>query len=54
MHTDVTYRKMFDDKCGGEKIRMYEGNGDNDGTAEEQIHNRAVACDSKKAPLSGS
>ena len=45
---------MFDGECGGEEIRMYEGNGDNDGTAEEQIHNCAVACDSKKAPLSGS
>ena len=33
---------------------MYEGNGDNEGTVEEQIHNCAVACDSKKSPLSGS
>merc|ERR1712028_68273 len=38
----------------GAEIRMYEGNGDNEGTAEEQIQNCAEACDSKKDPLSGS
>ena len=39
--------------CGGPEIRMYEGNGDNDGTFEERTNRCANACAVKKTPISG-
>jgi len=51
---DVKYEMVFHGECDGAEIRMYEGNGDNEGTVYERLHNCAVACYSKMTPLSGS
>ena len=52
---DVAHSKKFDGECSdGSEIRMYEGNGDNPGTAEERAIRCSAACRAKKSPLSGS
>ena len=52
---DLAHSKKFDGECAdGSEIRMYEGNGDNPGTAEERAIRCSAACKSKKKALSGS
>ena len=49
------YIKIFKGECAdGKEIRMYQGNGDNPGTAEERTLRCSEACRNKKTPLSGS
>ena len=49
------YIKVFDGECSdGSEIRMYEGDGDNPGSAEERALRCSEACLHKKEPLSGS
>ena len=48
------YHKAFDGECDGPEIRMYDGNGDNDGTEAERVKKCAEACHTYKTPLSGS
>ena len=52
---DITnHIKIFKGECSdGKEIRMYEGNGDNPGSAEERALRCSAACRSKKKPLSG-
>ena len=46
--------KIFKGECAdGKEIRMYKGNGDNPGTAEERALRCSEACRNKKTPLSG-
>ncbi len=55
MSTAEGHLKVLDGECtDGSEIRMYEGNGDNPGSAEEQAMRCSEACLHKKEPLSGS
>ena len=45
--------KVFDGVCDGYKVLMFEGGGDNDGTAEERTDRCSNACLSKKKPKYG-
>ena len=49
-----TQSKIFDGECySGKEIRMFEGNGDNPGTAEERTARCSNACLSRQKPLEG-
>ena len=51
----MEFLKVFDGECtDGSEIRMYEGNGDNDGSVEERVSRCSAACRAKKKPLTGS
>ena len=41
-------------ECNGNEIRMYDGNGDNDGTLLEKEAKCSQACHIKKTPIHGS
>jgi len=41
-------------ECNGNEIRMYDGNGDNDGTLLEKEAKCSQACQIKKTPIHGS
>ena len=52
---DKVFIRRYTGECtGGKEIRMYEGNRDNPGSAEERASRCSTACLAKKAPLSGS
>ena len=51
-HAGVAFSKIFDGDCAdGNKLRMYDGGGDNPGfTPEEQVQACSRACQTKKLP----
>ena len=49
----TAYHKVFDGECTGTEIRMYEGNGDNQGTANQRALRCSEACLTQKTPLNG-
>ena len=47
--------KKFSGYCeDADEIKLYEGNGDNDGSVDERVARCSAACRAKKKPLSGS
>jgi hypothetical protein len=53
LSSDYTYIGNFE--CAdGEEIRMYDGDGDNDGDVQTKVAKCAQACLTKKAPTAGS
>ena len=47
--------KIFDGECSsGKELRMYEGNGDNQGSATERAIRCSEACRAKMKPRAGS
>jgi len=48
------YYKVFDGECDGKEIRMFNGNGDNDGSSAARAALCAQACQVKARPVAGS